>query len=142
AGNFAAYQGLSLLFQSITHARDACPNMRLLIVGGTPAEIARTRTYLALRGLADVVSFAGRQSPDDMAEFLALGDALGSPRWEGTNTPLKRYDYMAAGRPIVATDLPTHRQVLDSGTAVLAEPEPEAFGQALGRVLADPEAFA
>src|SRR5690606_16189489 len=88
------------------------------------------------------VSFAGRQSPDDMAEFLALGDALVSPRWEGTNTPLKLYDYMAAGRPIVATDLPTHRQVLDSGTAVLAEPEPEAFGQALGRVLADPEAFA
>src|SRR5690606_5290907 len=91
AGNFAAYQGLSLLFQSIAHARNACPNMRLLIVGGTPAEIARTRTYLALRGLADVVSFAGRQSPDDMAEFLALGDALVSPRWEGTNTPLKLY---------------------------------------------------
>jgi glycosyltransferase involved in cell wall biosynthesis len=140
-GNFAPYQGLSLLFNSLQHARESCPRMRLLVVGGTAEEITRTRTHLAMRGVSDVVAFAGRQPPEDMAEYLAVGDAVVSPRSEGTNTPLKLYDYMASGKPIVATNLPTHTQVLDDDTAVLAAPDPESFGEALGAVLSDPDDY-
>ena len=56
---------------------------------------------------------------------------LVSPRIAGTNTPLKLYAYLKTGKPIVATDLPTHTQVLTSQTALLAPPDPRAFGQAL-----------
>lgn len=141
-GNFAPYQGLRLLFLALPHARVHCPDLRLLVVGGSAEEIARAQTYLASHGLAEHVRFAGRRPPEEMAEYLALADVLVSPRTDGQNTPLKLYDYMAAGRPIVATDLPTHRQVLDEQTAVLASPYPDVFGEALGRVLADPASYA
>ena len=45
----------------------------------------------------------------------------------GTNTPLKIYQYLRSGRPIVATRLLTHTQVLDDDVAILTEATPEGF---------------
>ena len=45
-----------------------------------------------------------------------------SPRSTGTNTPLKIYQYLRSGRPIVATRLLTHTQVLDDEVAFLTAP--------------------
>ena len=141
-GNFASYQGLDLLFDALPTLAQRAPTARLLVVGGAPEEIAAARELLASRGLADVVRFTGRQPPERMAEFMALADALVSPRRDGENTPLKIYAYMASGRPIVATDLVTHTQVLDRETAVLCAPTPEALGAALAATLTDPAAHA
>ena len=57
-------------------------------------------------------------------------------------SPLKLFDYMAAGVPIVASDLPALREVLrHEENALLARPgDPEAFALAVRRVLADPGA--
>ena len=63
---------------------------------------------------------------------------LVSPRSTGTNTPLKIYQYLRSGRAIVATRLRTHTQVLDDETAILAEPTPEAFGEAIAAAIGDP----
>ena len=63
---------------------------------------------------------------------------LVSPRTSGTNTPLKIYSYLRSGRPIVATDLRTHTQVLDAGTALLVPPEAAALAAGLARLLDDP----
>jgi glycosyltransferase involved in cell wall biosynthesis len=60
-----------------------------------------------------------------------------SPRIRGTNTPLKIYSYLRSGRPILATDLLTHTQVLTPDIARLVEPEPEAFAEALAALLDD-----
>jgi hypothetical protein len=62
---------------------------------------------------------------------------LVSPRSTGTNTPLKIYQYLRAARPIVATRLLTHTQVLSDEVAILTEPTPEAFAPGIGRVLTD-----
>jgi glycosyltransferase involved in cell wall biosynthesis len=141
-GNFATYQGLDLLFDALPTLVARAPSARLLLVGGTPAEVAIARAALTTRGLAGHVRFAGPQPPERMAEFMALADVLVSPRCEGENTPLKIYAYMASGRPIVATDLVTHTQVLDHETAVLCAPTPEALGGALAAVLTDQAAYA
>ncbi len=61
-----------------------------------------------------------------------------SPRIAGTNTPLKIYSYLRAGKPIVATDLLTHTQVLDRSTALLVRPDAAAFAAALEGLLNDP----
>ena len=63
---------------------------------------------------------------------------LVSPRSTGTNTPLKIYQYLRSGRPIVATRLLTHTQVLSDDTAFLAEPTPDGFAQAILAALGDP----
>ena len=65
---------------------------------------------------------------------------LVSPRSRGKNTPLKIYQYLRAGRPIVATNLLTHTQVLDASVAVLTDADAEAFGDGILRVLTRPRA--
>ncbi len=51
--------------------------------------------------------------------YLLAADVLVSPRSRGTNTPLKIYQYLRSGKPIVATRLLTHTQVLSDETAIL-----------------------
>ena len=63
---------------------------------------------------------------------------LASPRIAGTNTPLKIYSYLRSGKPIVATDLLTHTQVLDRDVAMLVRPEAEAFARAIVALIDDP----
>jgi glycosyltransferase involved in cell wall biosynthesis len=59
-----------------------------------------------------------------MPEYMGLAEVLVSPRLEPYTTPLKIFSYMASGRPIVATDLPTHTQLLDAEAAILGPPTP------------------
>jgi glycosyltransferase involved in cell wall biosynthesis len=141
-GNLEPYQGIGLLLDALPVVVAACPDARLLIVGGEPRHVEEHRAAVAARGLADHVVFAGKQPPEAMADFMAIADVLVSPRQAGGNTPLKLYSYMHAGVPIVATELPTHTQVLDDETAVLAPPTPAELGRALGAVLARPAAYA
>ncbi|OGO05670.1 MAG: hypothetical protein A2Y73_07180 [Chloroflexi bacterium RBG_13_56_8] len=70
---------------------------------------------------------------------MGMADILVSPRIKGTNTPLKLYAYLRSGRPILATNLLTHTQVLDPETAVLVEPSAEGLAQGALRLLEDPE---
>jgi glycosyltransferase involved in cell wall biosynthesis len=60
-----------------------------------------------------------------------------SPRSRGTNTPLKIYQYLRSGKPIVATRLLTHTQVLSDRTAILTDVTPEAFAAGILRGLDD-----
>ena len=74
-----------------------------------------------------------------MPAFLAMADVLVSARAYGGNLPLKIFDYLAASRPIVATDIPTHRTVLSEERAVLVPPRTDALAQGILGVLADPD---
>ena len=141
-GNLASYQGIDLLFEALPWLVARCPAAHLLVVGGDAADIARARAGLAERALDAFVTFAGQQPAERMSAFMALGDALVSPRRGGRNTPLKLYSYMHSGVPIVATDLPTHTQVLDDSCAVLCPATPDGLGAALASVLDAPERFA
>jgi glycosyltransferase involved in cell wall biosynthesis len=140
-GNLESYQGVDLLFDALPSLAQHCPSARVLIVGGEQAHVDAAMQQLAQRGLADRVVFAGRRPTAEMPAHMAMAQALVSPRTNGTNTPLKLYSYMHAGVPIVATDLPTHTQVLDSECAVLCAPEAGALGRALANVLLEPEKF-
>ena len=60
-----------------------------------------------------------------LASLLAQADVLVSPRTRGNNTPMKIYSYLDAGRAVLATDLPTHTQVLTPECARLAPADPD-----------------
>ncbi len=72
-------------------------------------------------------------------QFLAMADVVVSPREGSGNLPLKIFDYVAAGRPIVATDSPAHRMALDDERAMLVEPSAEALAEAITGLLQHPE---
>ena len=135
-GTFEAYQGLELLYGAAAHLKTTHEAARVLVVGGAPDQVEAAR--LGAERDALPLIFAGRRPAHEIPSFVAACDILVSPRIAGTNTPLKIYSYLRSGRPIVATDLRTHTQVLEPGTAVLVSPEPAAFAEAIGRLIDDP----
>jgi glycosyltransferase involved in cell wall biosynthesis len=88
----------------------------------------------------EAVVFAGQRPYEEVPAYLDAATVLVSPRSSGTNTPLKIYQYLRSGRPIVATRLRTHTQVLSDETAFLADATPEAFASAILTALQDPGA--
>ncbi len=138
-GSFASYQGIDLLFEAIPEALAAAPDLRFVIIGGTPAEIGARRAALAARGLAARVLFLGKIPPDELPGYLAASDLLLSPRIAGINTPLKLLDYLKAGRAIVATDHEANRLILDEGAALLTPLSPEGFAAGIAALANHPE---
>lgn len=141
-GTFEAYQGVDLLIESAALLARSRPGIRVLVVGGEPHQVDSARGRAREAGAADVMVFTGQQPARDIPSFVQACDVLVSPRIRGTNTPLKIYSYLRSGKPILATDLLTHTQVLTPEIAVLVTPEPGAFADALAALLDDAEARA
>jgi glycosyltransferase involved in cell wall biosynthesis len=95
--------------------------------------------------VADRIEFTGLIAPGAVPPLLASADILVLPNLPSSissrfTSPLKLFEYMAAGRAIVASDLPAIREVLRDGVnAVLVPPgDAEALAAALGRLAQDP----
>jgi glycosyltransferase involved in cell wall biosynthesis len=131
SGNFEAYQGVEMLVAAAGIATEA----QFLFMGGEPAEIKRLEERAAGAGARCV--FAGKRPPSELPLFLALSDLLASPRTHGDNTPFKVYTYLASGKPLVATRISTHTQLLDDAVAFLVEPTPAGLAAGVRRTLAD-----
>jgi glycosyltransferase involved in cell wall biosynthesis len=139
-GTFEAYQGLDLLLGAMTRVAAARPAARLVLVGGDAAQVSAVRQKARDLGVSDSTIFVGQRPADEIPAYLDAATLLASPRSTGTNTPLKIYQYLRSGRPIVATRLRTHTQVLSDDTAILTEPTPEGFADGILRALSDPAA--
>ena len=97
----------------------------MLVVGGEPAQVEQAKARAASAGAAAAMVFTGQQPAKEIPGFVQAADLLVSPRIRGTNTPLKIYSYLRSGKPIVATNLLTHTQVLSPAIARLVDPKPE-----------------
>ena len=108
--------------------------------------VKRLRALVSTLGLADRVRFTGLVPPDQVLPRLQEADVLVQPLIDAPYTKyasaMKLFDYMAAGRPIVAFDLASTREVVADGrTARLVEPgSVEALAAGIRDVLADPAA--
>jgi glycosyltransferase involved in cell wall biosynthesis len=74
---------------------------------------------------------------NEIPSYLSAAEVIASPRSSGTNTPLKLYEYMKSGVPLVATDRYTHTQTLDSETAHLVPATAEGMAQGICKLLED-----
>ena len=138
-GTFEAYQGLGLLFDSARLVAEFRPDARVVLAGGRPEQVESARAAARAAGVESRVIFAGQRPAEEIPRFLDAADVLVSPRSSGTNTPLKIYQYLRSGRPIVATRLLTHTQVLDDDVAILTAATAAAFANGILGALADPE---
>jgi glycosyltransferase involved in cell wall biosynthesis len=144
AGHLYPWKGVDLVIEAIAGMQD----VHGLIIGGHAAEpdLARVqdvakKLYCSLR-----TTFTGMIAPADVAARLREADVLVLPNPSSAlsrefTSPLKLFEYMAAGRPIVASDLPSLREVLTDGhNAVLVEPgNPQALTAGIRRIKDDPE---
>ena len=134
SGNFEEYQGVDLLVQ----AAASVPEAQFVFMGGEPAEIDKARALAGRAGAAAGCVFAGKRPPSELRRFLGLADLVASPRRRGVNTPFKVYTYLASGRPLLATRIVSHTQVLDDENAWLVEATPEGLAEGVRAALADP----
>jgi glycosyltransferase involved in cell wall biosynthesis len=138
-GTFEAYQGVDMLIEAVAILEKQRPDARVLVVGGEPAQVEQARARAAAAGVSSAMVFTGQQPAKEIPGFVQAADLLVSPRIRGTNTPLKIYSYLRSGKPIVATNLLTHTQVLTPDIARLVEPTPAPFAAAILELMNNPE---
>lgn len=138
-GNLEPYQGIDLLLEAAALAVKMTPELHLVIVGGTPESIAAYQSRARELGIAEQTHFTGPLPVSMMRALFSQADVLVSPRIKGENTPMKIYSYLDSNRPILATDLPTHTQVLTSEIAQLVRPEARSMAEGMVRLAASPE---
>ena len=138
SGNFAGYQGIDLLVSAFAQARRLRPELLLLCVGATSQEL---KARLQNRASADHehIRFLPRQTRSRIRTYTAMADVLMLPRIGADNIPLKLYDYMASGNPIVATRQSGHDGILSDQHAFLCAPTAESMAEAIVRVCENPD---
>ena len=130
SGNFARYQGIDLLFEAFARALAADPALMLVCVGAN--KDSRDGMLSGLNHqVRSRVRILTRQSRSRMPNYFALAGCLISLRPVSDNLPLKVFDYMVAGKPIVATTGPAHEPVLNSERAFMCDPRTESITQAI-----------
>jgi glycosyltransferase involved in cell wall biosynthesis len=143
AGHLYAWKGVDVLIRALA----LLPDTRAIIVGGHEQEpdIGRLRALASELGVASRVTFVGHVAPADVAAHLSQAAVLVLPNSASAistrfTSPLKLFEYMAAGRAIVASDLPAIREVLrNNENAILVEPgNADAFASGMRRLLDDP----
>ena len=144
AGHLYAWKGVDVLLEALV----GVPEADGLIVGGHAKEpdLARVRALADKLGLASRVKFTGLVDPPDVRALLSQASVLVLPNPASAistrfTSPLKLFEYMAARRPIVATDLPAMREVLtpDVHAVFVAPGTAPALSAGIRRVLSDPE---
>jgi glycosyltransferase involved in cell wall biosynthesis len=133
-------QGVPILIAALPRIFDACPEARCVLVGG-PAEAGEAyRAELGRHG-ARLIVLSG-QTPGQVVALTRRADVLVHPRLacrENYSVQSKIAVYLAAGRPIVATDFGDYQQLLgQTGAGLLTAVDPGALAQAILRVLNEP----
>jgi glycosyltransferase involved in cell wall biosynthesis len=138
-----AWKGTDILLEALARM----PDVRGLIVGGHEAEpdLPRARERAQALGLGARVELTGPVPPAAVAGFLERASILVLPNLPTAisthfTSPLKVFEYMAAGRAIVASDLPALREVLQDSVNALLVPAGDAgaLATAIQRLIDDP----
>ena len=138
-GRFEERKGLIHLLKAYHRLRKRHVDARLLVVGSGPKE-REYRRYVGLRQIRDV-EFLGRVSDADKARYFASADIFCSPATGQESFGVVLLEAMAAGIPIVASDIHGYKNVLQRGVqGLLAEPRNHrALAAALYALSQDPE---
>jgi glycosyltransferase involved in cell wall biosynthesis len=137
-GTLESYQGMDLLVQAAGPVGAAVPDAHFLVVGGTAGQVDELGAAATNAGVRDRFTLLPAVDSGQVPVLHRLASSLVTCRLRGINTPLKLYQYLRAGRPIVATAIRSHTQVLDASCAELVPVSAEGIARGLVRILRDP----
>lgn len=138
-------KGLEVLLDAFARLQQSHVTARLLIVGGSRADIALYQQIADRLGIHESVQFAGFQPHNTIPLYLRASDVLVMPfpwteHYAHFMSPLKLFEYMAAGKPIVTTDLPSVREIVGDSDVVYSRPDDAvSLARAIIHVLGHPD---
>jgi glycosyltransferase involved in cell wall biosynthesis len=140
-GLFYRHQGVPTLLEALARLRGRVPRLLGLVIGDGVMRGAWEALARGL-GLGATVRFPGQVPYAEVPTYLSALDVVVAPFTgdRGETSPFKVLDAMASGRPVVATALPSIRELSEgSGALTLVPPDDaEALADALEGLLADP----
>jgi len=145
-GSFYPYEGLDDLIAAMPMLIARDPDIRLLLVGGGPAEAA-LRAQAEASPAAHAIHFVGRVPHSEVEHYYSLTDILVYPRkamrLTETVTPLKPLEAMAQGRLVAASNVGGHRELIADGVTgtLFAPDDPQAMADALAGLIAGREGW-
>src|SRR3989338_7383976 len=121
-------------------AAKLAPDVKWLFVGGSPEECED----LKRDALEQIITYP-RTRREDIAALICSADVLLLPNKSGDSaserdtSPMKLFEYMASGVPLVASDIPSLREIVDENTAFMVPPnDPKALADGVHKALSDP----
>jgi glycosyltransferase involved in cell wall biosynthesis len=141
AGHLFDWKGTDVLLESAQYLDD---DYLVVFVGGTEGDLKKYELKLAHCGFKNRIRIIGRKPHRLIPFFLKAADVLILPHRRGSDeffaSPLKLFEYMASKKPIIASDTPSLREILDEGCAILVQPDdPEVLAGAIRRALSNSE---
>ncbi len=136
AGTLEHYQGIDILLEAAQLLASKRQDFLLIIAGGRPEQVAHYQQLLPA-GSAHWIRLIGQITPDAARALTLKADVILSPRSSGNNTPLKTYEQLASGVPLVATRIYSHTQVLSEEMCVLTELDGASFSAGIEALLDD-----
>lgn len=142
-GALGPWHGIDQLLRAFSVALDKHANLRLVLVGGAREyEIGHLKSQAEGLGIAKRVHFLGRIVHRQIPGVLVESDVAVAPYPEADFgfSPLKIFEYMACGLPVIASDVPSTREIVDKGVnGLLVKPDDmKELADAIVCVLEDP----
>lgn len=139
AGHLYPWKGVEVLADAAAHIKGL-----VVYVGGTQSDIAH---FQEKYGMVQNLKIIGHRPHTEIPLWLCAADVLVLPNRSESDisrqytSPLKLFEYMASGTPIISSDLPSLREILNETTAVFVPPNnPRELADIIQNVFSDPTA--
>jgi phosphatidylinositol alpha-mannosyltransferase len=129
-------KGFKYLLRAMPLVHQQFPDARLVVVGrGKPEKFDGLIEQYGIRN----IDFVGQVSPTEKTRYYASCDLFCAPSTSGESFGIVLLEAMAAGRPVIAGDIPGYRSVVTNGReGLLVQPrDPQALALGIVRLLAD-----
>jgi glycosyltransferase involved in cell wall biosynthesis len=140
-GSFYRYQGLQCLLDAMAIIRRTMPSVHLLLIGDGEAAL-ELRQQADRLGLNPCITWAGRIPYQEVPTWIGAMTLCVAPfRGDrGETSPVKIFDYLACGKPVIASAIPSVSAtfVQEAGIALVPPDDPDALAQAVLAILSDP----
>jgi glycosyltransferase involved in cell wall biosynthesis len=129
-GGFYPWHGLSLLVEAMVILKKQKQDVNCLLIGDGP-ELAKIKSKIAQLGLENYFTFPGRIAHHELARYVEQFDIGIMPDSNNYGSPMKLFEYMAAGIPFVAADYSPIVEITTNQGELFEKKNVVSFAQAL-----------